>query len=129
MAARQTVLWCQVLDRLAGPNPPELIVIDPRWPETVRKATLRLVSRAGTKLALLNGIQHLLFKNGWIDYGYVFKHTVELQKLRATVAEYNPQKVEDITGAGAETCGGTMAEYNKIPKEVKKGRSSQWTVH
>lgn len=30
MAATQTVLWSRILDRLAGPDPPKLIVIDPR---------------------------------------------------------------------------------------------------
>src|SRR3954454_10440608 len=30
MAATQTVLWSRVLDRLAGPRPPRIIVIDPR---------------------------------------------------------------------------------------------------
>lgn len=30
MSATQTVLWARILDRLDGPSPPKLIVIDPR---------------------------------------------------------------------------------------------------
>lgn len=30
LASQQTVLWTRILDRLAGPNPPKVIVLDPR---------------------------------------------------------------------------------------------------
>lgn len=40
IASQQTVLWMRILDRLAGPNPPKIIVIDPRETETARKATV-----------------------------------------------------------------------------------------
>ena len=30
IASQQTVLWMRILDRLGGPNPPKLVVIDPR---------------------------------------------------------------------------------------------------
>lgn len=101
MAATQTVLWSRVLDRLAGPHPPKLIVIDPRVSESASKATVHLAPRIGTNLALLNGILHLLFENGWIDDEYVSKHTVGLEELKATVAEYDPQTVEQVTGVNA----------------------------
>ncbi|KAK5429274.1 hypothetical protein LTR55_012481, partial [Exophiala xenobiotica] len=61
MSATQTVLWSRILDRLDGPDPPKLIVVDPRTSDTAKKATLHLAPRIGTNLALLNGIQHCLF--------------------------------------------------------------------
>jgi len=97
MAATQTVLWSRILDRLAGPNPPRLVVVDPRLSESARRATLHLAPRAGTNLALLNGIQHLLFKNDWVDHEYVAKHTVGIEDLKATVEQYNPKTVQDLT--------------------------------
>ncbi|KXX77641.1 Nitrate reductase [Madurella mycetomatis] len=102
MAATQTVLWSRILDRLAGPHPPKLVVVDPRLSETARKATLHLAPRIGTNLALLNGIQHLLFKNDWVDRNYLSKHTVGLEELETTVAEYEPETVEKITGVPAK---------------------------
>ncbi|WP_435875526.1 molybdopterin-dependent oxidoreductase [Nonomuraea fuscirosea] len=38
-AATQTVLWTRVLDRLAGPNPPAVICVDPRERPVARAAT------------------------------------------------------------------------------------------
>ncbi len=40
MAATQTVLWSRVLNRLEGPDPSSLIVIDPRLSDTAKKATV-----------------------------------------------------------------------------------------
>jgi len=101
IAATQTVLWSRILDRLAGPNPPQLIVVDPRLTDTARKATVHLSPKVGTNLALLNGIQHLMFKNDWIDHDYVSQHAVGLEPLRATVEKYTPELVEELTGVPA----------------------------
>lgn len=97
MAATQTVLWARILDRLAGPNPPKLIVVDPRMSDSAKQATVHLAPRIGTNLALLNGLQHLLFEKGWIDEDYVSKHCIGLEELKAKVADYTPERVEEIT--------------------------------
>lgn len=98
MAATQTVLWSRVLDRLEGPDPPKLVVVDPRLSDTARRATVHLAPKTGTNLALLNGIQHLLIKNGWVDRSFVNEHTIGLAELEAIVDKYNPREVEKITG-------------------------------
>jgi anaerobic selenocysteine-containing dehydrogenase len=97
-ATTQTVLWSRILDRLEGPLPPKLVVVDPRLSETARKATLHLAPRVGTNLALLNGIQHLMFKNGWIDEDYVSKHVIGRSESEKVVGEYDPDTVEKVTG-------------------------------
>lgn len=102
MAATQTVLWSRVLDRMHGPRPPKLVCVDPRATATAKMATVHLAPRIGTNLALLNGLQHLLFDNGWIDDGYVEKHVVGLDDLRRTVSGYTPERVEEITGVPRE---------------------------
>src|SRR5207237_10494693 len=59
MAETQTVLWARVLDRRLGPRPPKLVVIDPRDTPTAREADVHLAPRAGTNVAVLNGLLHL----------------------------------------------------------------------
>lgn len=102
VAATQTVLWSRMLDRLSGPNPPKLIVVDPRESETAKHATIHLRPRISTNLALLNGLQHLLFKNDWVNKEYASKHTVGLEELVKIVSEYTPDVVERITGVPAK---------------------------
>lgn len=101
MAATQTVLWTRILDRLAGPNPPKIIVVDPRVSDTAKLATVHLQPKIGTNVALLNGLQYLMFENDWIDWDFVNEHTVGIEPLKKTVMEFPPDKVEQITGVPA----------------------------
>ena len=101
MAATQTVLWSRILDRLESSNPPKLIVVDPRLSECAKRATVHLAPRIGTNLALLNGIQNLLFSNGWVNDEFVENHTVGRQELHEKVERYTASMVEEITGVSA----------------------------
>ena len=59
MAETQTVLWTRILDRLAGPNPPALVCVDPRaTPVAPKAATVHLAPRPGTNVALMNALLH-----------------------------------------------------------------------
>jgi ferredoxin-nitrate reductase len=46
----------------------------------------------------LNGLQHLLFAKNYINKQFVSKHTVQVDSLQATVKDYTPQMVSEITG-------------------------------
>ena len=70
VASTDTVLWMRVLDRRRGPNPPKLIVIDPRATATAKEADIHVAPRVGTNVALLNGILHLLIRDGRIGEHY-----------------------------------------------------------
>ncbi|KAL4964214.1 molybdopterin oxidoreductase family protein [Aspergillus stella-maris] len=98
MAATQTVLWARVLDRLEGPNPPKLIVVDPRLSDTAKKATIHLSPKLGTNVALLNGLQHLIIENGWVNEHYVSEFVCGFDELKETVKKYTPDYVSKITG-------------------------------
>ena len=102
MAATQTVLWTRILDRLAGPKPPKIVVVDPRLSDTAKLATVHLKPKIGTNVALFNGIQHLLFASDWVDYDWIGKHTVGVDALKDTVKEFTPNVVEQITGVPRE---------------------------
>jgi ferredoxin-nitrate reductase len=102
MAHTQTVLWSRVLDRLAGPNPPKLIVVDPRTTSTAEKATVHLMPRVGTNVPLLNGLLNLIILSGAIDEAYIDKHTVGFEQLKATVKKWTPELVEKITTVPAK---------------------------
>ncbi|GAA5964111.1 hypothetical protein JCM8115_005345 [Rhodotorula mucilaginosa] len=102
MAATQTVLWSRILDRLAGPKPPFLIVMDPRRTSVghaaVENGGIHLELRAGTNLALLNGILKILLeKNEFHNAEFIDKHTIGIDALRDTVKDYDVQRVSEIT--------------------------------
>lgn len=101
IASQQTVLWSRILDRLTGPNPPQLIVIDPRKTFTAEKATVHLAPRVGTNIPVMNGLLNLVIRSGGIDNDYIKNHTVGYGKLVQVVSEWTPEKVELVSGVPA----------------------------
>jgi anaerobic selenocysteine-containing dehydrogenase len=97
----QTVLWSRILDRRRSKNPPKLIVIDPRKTETAAEADIHLAPRAGTNVALMNGLINLIIENGDIDKEFIEKRTQGFRRLKETTSKYPPEKVEEITGVPA----------------------------
>src|SRR6476620_1764839 len=81
IASQQTVLWTRILDRLEGPNPPKLIVIDPRDTFTAQKATVHLAPKVGTNLAVMNGLLNIIIQNGAINKEYIDAHTTGFEEL------------------------------------------------
>ena len=97
MSSTDTVLWMRVLDRRRHANPPRLIVIDPRRTMTAKEADLHLAPRIGTNVAVLNGLLHLLIAGGYVDRDFVGRHTMGFDDLARLVAEYPPERVEEIS--------------------------------
>ncbi len=98
VALTDTVMWMRVLDRRRGPNPPRLVVVDPRRTPTAAEADVWLAPRPGTNVALLNGLLNLLIQDGRIDQDFIGQHTLGFEGLRATVSDYPPALVQQVTG-------------------------------
>jgi ferredoxin-nitrate reductase len=101
VASQQTVLWMRILDRRAGPNPPKLIVVDPRATLTAKEADIHLAPRVGTNVALLNGLIHCLIQNGHYDKAWLDAHTVGFDDLVEKTGKWPPERVEQVTGVPA----------------------------
>ncbi|MCL6605481.1 MAG: sulfite reductase subunit alpha [Paenibacillus sp.] len=96
MADCHPILFLRVMDRVkAGAK---LIVVDPRRNTTADKASLYLPIKPGTDLALLNGILHLLVKNGHTDPEFIAEFTSGWDNMAAFLEDYPPDKVAEITG-------------------------------
>ena len=102
VAETQTVLWARMLDRLAGPDAPALLCVDPRLTPVARAATVHLAPRPGTNVALMNGLLHGLIERGYVDGSYVEAHTVGFEALERCVAAYPVERVAGICDVPAE---------------------------
>ncbi len=125
VAATQAVLWMRMLDRRRGDDPPQMLCVDPRETAVAREADVHLAPRAGTNLALLNGLQRELLQRGWIDETYVREHTLGLEELERTVATYTPSRVREPCGiepgelaAAAELIGTAEALVSTVLQGV-----------
>ncbi|MDR2892394.1 MAG: nitrate reductase [Deltaproteobacteria bacterium] len=89
----------------------KIIVVDPRRTNTSRIADLHLHFKPGTDLALLNGMAHVIIKDELDDYRFHGRHCVfkdndgserTFEDYKAFLAEYTPERVQEITGISAE---------------------------
>lgn len=98
VAETQSVLWSRILDRLAGPEPPALLCVDPRPTPVARHATIHLAPIPGTNMALMNALLHELIAQGYIDRDYIAAHTVGFDELAALVADWTPERAAAVCG-------------------------------
>ncbi|ETK25063.1 bifunctional nitrate reductase/sulfite reductase flavoprotein subunit alpha [Pseudomonas sp. FH1] len=96
MADCHPILFLRLMDRVkAGAK---LIVVDPRRSATADKANLFLPIKPGTDLALLNGLLHLLVKNGHTDPAFIAAFTQGWEAMPEFLEDYSPEYVAAITG-------------------------------
>ena len=76
----------------------KLIVADPRSIDLADLAAVHLRQRPGTDIALLNGLAHIILKEGLEDKEFVANRTEGFDEWRKTVAQYTPARVSEITG-------------------------------
>jgi anaerobic selenocysteine-containing dehydrogenase len=109
MAETQTVLWTRVLDRIAGPDRPKIVCVDPRDTMVAQYADVHLAVRPGTNLALMNALVRELLHMGWEDPEYVQAHTQGLDELRKAVEPWTAE-------AAAEVCGVDAADIREAAR-------------
>lgn len=96
MADCHPILFLRLLDRVkAGAK---LIVVDPRRTTTADKADLFLQIAPGTDLALLNGLLHLLVKNGHTDPAFIADFTEGWEVMEDFLHAYTPEHVAQVAG-------------------------------
>jgi ferredoxin-nitrate reductase len=96
VAETQTVLWARMLDRMAGPDAPLHVCVDPRPTKVALASQVHLALRPGTNQALMNGLVRELVHRGWVDHAYVEAHTRGFDELARTVEPYTPERVAEI---------------------------------
>ena len=94
-----------------------LIVIDPRKIGLVRYAEIWLRPRAGTNVAVLNGLMHVIIEEGLADDAYIESRTEGYDALKETLAKYTPEYVEKISGVPAED----LIKAARLYGEAKRG--------
>lgn len=109
----------------------KLIVIDPRRIELCRYAEVHLQLRPGTNVALLNGLAHIIVREGWHNRDFIAQRTENFDAWWEVVQSYTPERVEAITGVPPDklrraaelyaTSGASMSAHGLGMTEHKYG--------
>jgi len=116
VAETQPVLWRRMLDRLEGPEPPKLVVVDPRLTVPARHASVHVPLLPGTNLAFMNAVLREVIANGWVDQDYVRAHTVGFDDLCKQVSSCTCEWAAEVCGVDAEV----IREAARVLGEAKR---------
>jgi formate dehydrogenase major subunit/formate dehydrogenase alpha subunit len=78
-----------------------LIVVDPRRIKIADFATHWLRPNLGSDVAWINGLMHVILREGLQNAAFIENRTSGFEELSRTVREYPPERVEAITGIPA----------------------------
>jgi len=81
----------------------KLIILDPRGTAMKRHAEHMLQFRPGADVPLLNAIMSVIVEEGLYDQAYIDKFTENWEAEKAHLADFAPEKMEELTGIGADT--------------------------
>ncbi len=79
-------------------NGARLIVIDPRKTQIADHAHLHIPLNLGSDVALINGLMHVIYKNGWHNESFIEERTENFAELVKTIEAYPPERVAKIAG-------------------------------
>src|SRR3989442_769846 len=88
--------------KAAAPDDVGVIVADPRWTETPDLADLHLALRPGSDVALLNGMLHVLAREGLLDRDFIAAHTTGWGAVERAIAACRRERAAILTGLSAE---------------------------
>jgi len=94
----------------------KLIVVDPRDIALTKYAELWLRPKAGTNVALVNGIMNVIISEDLQAKDYVKERTEGFEAMKAVVAKFTPERVEEITGVPAANIRAAARLYAKAGK-------------
>ncbi len=80
----------------------KLLVVDPRRISLVNHATLWLRPKPGDDVAWINGLMHIIIKEGLHAKEYVAERTEGFEELKAQLESYTPERVSAITGLSVD---------------------------
>ena len=94
----------------------KIVVADPRNIPISLQADLHLRHNLGTDVALINGLMHVIIKNGWHDQPFIDERTENFENLRAVLEAYTPERVATITGVPAEDIEKAAEFYGTVER-------------
>src|SRR5207302_9598753 len=83
-------------------NGTTVIYIDPRADKMADHADIYCQLKPGTDVAFYNGIMHEVIRLGLTDDAFIRARTSNYEALERTVADYPPERAEQITGVPAD---------------------------
>lgn len=100
----------------AKKNGAKVIVLDPRQVHISEIADIYASHKMGTDVALLNGIMHVILKNGWHDQAYIDDQTEEFEACKAVIESFTEEMASEICGVDPDVIRQIAESYGTAEK-------------
>ena len=94
----------------------KLVVIDPRRIQMAQVADIHVRNRPGSDVAWINGLMHIIVKEGWEDKEFIAERTEGFEELKKEIEAYPPKRVAEISGISIEDLRRIAQTYAKAEK-------------
>ena len=95
-----------------------MIVLDPRRPTIADHATRYVRFKPGTDIALLNGLMHVILREGLQDRDFISRRTERFETLEPFLARYTPEMASRITGVPPSVIEEVALEYGRAERAM-----------
>ena len=102
-------LWPVIEEARA--NGAKLVVIDPIRTVTADDCDQFVQPLPGTDIAMMLAIMHVIIRDDLLDHAWVAEHTLGLDELAASVADWTPVKAAEACGVDADVIEALAHEY------------------
>src|SRR5206468_3706649 len=109
--------------KAAAPDEVGVIVVDPRWTETADVADLHLPVRPGSDVALLNGMLHVLDREGLLDRAFIAAHTSGWDDVARAIADYPPARAGALIGLAPESLVTAAMWFGRARRRLRRARA------
>ena len=95
-----------------------MIVLDPRRSTIADHATRYVRFKPGTDIALLNGLMHVILREGLQDRDFIAQRTEHFEALEPFLASYTPEMASRITGVPPSVIEEVALEYGRAERAM-----------
>jgi formate dehydrogenase alpha subunit len=95
----------------------KLVVVNSRNIYLNKFSAYNLLVKPGSEIALVNGIMHVVLREGLAKEEFVQSRTEGIESLKRSLEEYGPEKVEAMTGVAAKS----LVEVARLFAQAAKG--------
>lgn len=108
----------QKVKRAVMENDAQVIIVYPEDIKLDRFAYMHLKNRAGTEIALINSLIHVIINEGLYNKEFVDTRTEGFENVKDHIAKYSKEYGEEITGVSAEDISRAARFYSRAKRAV-----------
>jgi formate dehydrogenase alpha subunit len=94
----------------------KLVVIDPRRIQMAQVADIHVRNKPGSDVAWINGLMHIIVKEGWENKEFISQRTEGFEELKREIEAYPPERVAEISGISPDDLRRIAETYAKAKK-------------